>query len=146
MTFLTAGIRAGRARYAFRKKWNWEADSRHKIGLLLCFQKVKENVNRVKRIRCSTMYHKYTQVDNGPTTSNPTKYFSKKEKMMYLVSILCTAVMSTSKAVRSVHFVTYPFSPHTTMLKSRSRVFQDVHTDLAFFGAPFPPFFLSATS
>src|SRR6266436_2609863 len=80
MTFLTAGIRAGRARYAFRKKWNWEADSRHKIGLLLCFQKVKENVNRVKRIRWSKIYHKYTQGDNGPTTSNPVLSIFRRKK------------------------------------------------------------------
>src|SRR6266478_6476628 len=70
MTFLTAGIRAGRACYAFFKKWNWEVDGRRKISQShsvsetfmeeqpqLHTKKFKENVNWVKRIRCSTVYH-----------------------------------------------------------------------------------------
>jgi len=62
---------------------------------------------------------------------------------MHLVSILNIAVTSTSKPAR------WPFCHlfihHIQQCPgSRSRVFQDVHADVAFFSAPFP-LFLSAT-
>src|SRR6266403_2170851 len=59
MTFLTAGIRAGRACYAFCKKWDWEADGRlwpllsFITAYSLVFSKKKEDASGIDIVhRC----------------------------------------------------------------------------------------------
>jgi len=129
LTFLIAGIRACRACYVFCKKWDWEADCRHKIGqglIITLFPKhiwknsisctLKKSMKmwtRWKRIRYSTS-NDYTNRFKKRTSNHVLSIFRRNQRWCIWYRYW-TSLSRPHPNRPDDHFVIYSFTTYNNV-------------------------------